>query len=265
MKYRVNQSDASCEVFEAAILFGGILAAIGITAAIQKINEWRDSKMSPAERVKKVLEKLSKNKIYEPDDDDFPSMYGHATVEECRSDMSGYWAPNPNTPKPVLETDAVPVGEYVKWAGKIATMVKALASMSSTDGAIKKIEALIKKTFGNKELEFNDSGRKLTLIHLKEVRHKWPTSEYYKDVYKAFGVIEDAMQEPVRQYKQLASKLEQVIKESTEGVSEEEMRDRVAYVEAAVLVTDIHNHLVESMLYTNIKKLKEIDVVWTEF
>ena len=233
-----------------------------ITAAqcITKLKDWRESKKSPDERLLDLLKKMQEKDYLTPGCMDyFPSNYG-MTIEECKKDGDGYFAPDPDKKDPVLVVDAVSMKEFLKWVGKLTALVNALASMNDTDNCVRKIDSVVKSNFTKSDFVYDENNKPKEIV-LQKVKAKWPTFEFYDNPPKCIRTLEESLGKIRQSYKKIADNVKQIIKESTDNASEEELQNRVCYVETARTVTMIHGQIVDKFK-DNFYDLVKIDVVY---
>lgn len=205
------------EVIMPWLLFGGMVA---VAACIRVISDWRNKrtqeKESPVDKMKNYLSSIS-----------FETLATKAEeIPNSRTinDPSGKGAHHAVDFKIFLDAAAV-----LKDASKV------LESSSGKKGSIANIKKFSseleskipvnKNTDGSLSIEFDDSG----IV--------WPTDIWYRDAKGCNNKFWQELSVSVETGKHLISKVNAIIDAPTDNVSQEELNDRIAYVNACVLFT----------------------------
>lgn len=241
----------------------GFFIIFGVTACVRKIEEWRDSKRSPEEKLKRALNKIGTDTQWiEPGNyDEFPTNFGRS-YDEADKAYGGHWGPRKDKADPKLTTSAYPYAEFTKWLDKLSKVTTTIAGMGDTERTMDKLNGVLKSNFSKKDFVYEND--KPADIIMKQVTAKWPEFEFYVKPDNILKNVHDRFKALKPMYKKIANNIGQIIRASTEDASEEEMQNRVAYVKAAEMILFLNNAIIEK-LHMNFDYLCEIDVEWFDY
>lgn len=259
MKFKVSsQIEPSQEGF-LLTFYLGLFALVGISACVNMIKDWRESKLPPDEKLKKALEKMGGEWLEPNAYDEFPTKYGMSDEESDRQN-GGHWGPNPDNSNPSLKAEGIRYAEFKTAVEKLQKLSRFLASVSDTDGVTKKFESVLTQTFKRGDFTYDDN-KKPDGVAFKYVDAVFPKFEFYWDSDKCIKDMTQLFNKSRDDYKRIAAHVGDIINEKTDGASEQEMQDRVGYIKAAEMIRLIHESIVEKW-YQNFDNLSEIDVAW---
>lgn len=264
MKFKVPSNvDASQESLTGFVTFGlTIVLSLTILKCYEKLKAWRASKMSPEQKLVKILKEMTSNKYLYPGClDRFPTTYG-LSDEQSDRDYNGHWGPIENAVD--LTATAIPLKTFIKEAKQLGGFVKFMAGLSGTDGCIEKIDNYIKSNFKKNDLAYlqeDDNEPKLIGFGHQPVNVRWPKSEYWDNPEKCCDQLANEFNQYRSSFGLLSKKVSEVIRAYTNDVPEEEIKERVAFVEAAMKIVVLYDSIVED--FTQVfYDLADIDVDW---
>lgn len=246
------------------LFFFGFFALLGLNACLSLIDEWRESKKSPDEKLKDKLDEMSSGTWLEPGNlDHFPTKFGMSD-EESDKQNGGHFGPDPDKKNPNLTTQGIRFDDFKKAVEKLQKLSKFLASLGTTDDTIAKFDDMVKKTYTKDDFTYDDKEKKPNGLVFNKVVHKWPTSEFYQDADERVREMRAIFDRSKGDYKKIANKIGQIIKADTKSVPEKEMQNRVGYVKAAMMIQWIHADIVRSWIDNFYDLNEDLDVGWFE-
>ncbi len=259
MKYKMDNGAEPCQEGFVLTFYLGLFAFLGLSACITMIEDWRESKLPPDEKLKKALEKMGGEWLEPGNLDHFPTKFGMSD-EESDKKNGGHYGPDPNKSNPNLRARGVKFADFKTYVEKLQKLTHFLASVSDTNGITKKFENLLTQTFKRDNFTYDDN-KKPDGVTFNRVVATFPKFEFYWDADKCIHDMEQIFRKSKEDYKKIAAHIGQIIKEKTDGASEQEMQDRVGYIKAAELIRLIHESIVEKW-HDNFYDLNEIEVGW---
>lgn len=238
------------------LLMIGLATIVGL---VELIERWRDSKRSPAERMSRKLDRLTKSKQYLwYNNDEFPDMWGK-TPEQQDYDWGYHLEPSSKVATPRLTVEnIVPSTEFIAQIAKLKMFAEGVAKITDTNNCGVEIDKIFKKAFGkNMVVEQN----KCMSIQMKREIATWPTNEYFAYLDIPMLKIDKAYRALVPAYTKLKQNIDEIIKTETKGAVKEELEGRVIYVRTCEFILSIHDYI-EHQLYGQLDRMAEtVDVV----
>jgi len=267
MKFKTTNHEASSESlgFGDGVALGMALpyligiGLITIMGLVDMIAKWRDSKRSPAERMSRKLDDLTKGRKYLwYNNDEFPDMWGK-TPEQQDYDWGYHLEPSSKVATPRLSVDnVVSSAEFIAQLTKLKTFAEGVAKITDTNNCCAEIDKIFKKSFGKSVIVEQN---KCMSITMKREVATWPTNEYFANLSIPMAKINKAYVSLVPAYQKLKQNIDEIIKEETKGAAKEELEGRVIYVRTCEFILSIHDYI-EHQLYGQLDRMAEtVDVV----
>ena len=265
MQFKTSNEQASNEGFGEGVLFGIMLpyilvaAACAIRGLVSLFERWRDSKRSPAERLARKLDRLTKYKEYLwYENDEFPDMWG-LTPDQQEYEWGYHLEPSSSIPTPRLTVENVASSaEFIAQLTKLKSFAEGVAKIADTNNCGSEIDKLFKKCFG--KVMVVEQNRCMSITMKREVA-KWPSNEYFANLSIPMSKINKAYMALIPAYTKLKQNIDEIIKAETKGAAKEELEGRVTYVRTCEFILSIHDYI-EHQLYGQLDRMAEtVDVV----
>ena len=229
------------------------LALVTLTVLIYKIHQWREAKKTPAEKLKDTLSRLD-NWVDDVtgnsnDEIDFHDGFSNTQVDESR-----------RTPN-LTAIGIISLATFKKYANKLQKCTHALASSDKSSRSIKKIDAVFKQNFSKNDIIWD--GKKPAAFKYDTTKCRYPDGEWYKDFTKCANEMSSEMSKFHNDLRSLIKTCESILDADTEGVSKEDMLDRVAFIETSMMYADLIRSIHDAW-DDNIRRLCAIDIVWKD-
>lgn len=234
----------------------GLITIVGL---VEMIAKWRDSKRSPAERMSRKLDRLTKEKNYLwYNNEEFPDMWGKSPDQQDY-EWGYHLEPSSKVATPRLSVDnVVSSAEFIVQIGKLKAFAEGVAKLTDTNNCGTEIDKIFKKSFGKSMIIEQN---KCMSITMKREVATWPTNEYFAHLSIPMSKINKAYMALIPAYTKLKQNIDEIIKAETKGAAKEELEGRVTYVRTCEFILSIHDYI-EHQLYGQLDRMAEtVDVV----
>ena len=267
MKFKTTNHDASSEglgfgdgvALGLALPYLIVIGLVTVVGLVNMISKWRDSKRSPAERLARKLDRLSKEKNYLwYNNEEFPDMWGK-TPDQQDYEWGYHLEPSSKVATPRLSVDnIVSSAEFIAQIAKLKSFAEGVAKLTDTNNCGPEIDKIFKKSFGKSMIVEQN---KCMSIQMKREVATWPTHEYFAHLSIPMSKINKAYMALIPAYTKLKQNIDEIIKEETKGAAKEELEGRVTYVRTCEFILSIHDYI-EHQLYGQLDRMAEtVDVV----